>query len=246
MVWSPRQLAELAGTTRRTVRHYHEIGLLPEPPQQSNGYRLYGVEHLLRLLRIRRLTQLGLTLPQIAAVGDSVQPPVQLLQDLDTQLVSDIEHLQETRQEVAAMLEHAAPTDLPADLSYRVADLPATERALVVVLTRLLDEPALEAYLTLLPPYRDNAAVVAFDHLPDQASEASRETVAVGLADHLTSLEEHCPGLADLVDRALRRSPTKRRTVDQAVADLYNDAQLDVLIRARAHAGRPRPSFYGD
>lgn len=243
VIWSPRQLADLAGTTRRTVRHYHEIGLLPEPPQQSNGYRLYGVDHLLRLLRIRRLTQLGLSLNQIAAVGDSVQPPVQMLHDLDTQLVSDIEHLQETRPEVAAMLEHAAPSDLPPELSRRVADLPSVERALVVVLTRLLDEPGLEAYLTLLPLYRDNAAVVAFDHLPDDAGLAERERVAAGLADHLEQLDEHCPGLTDLIARPLQRSPTKQRTVDKAVADLYNDAQLDVLVRARRQIGRPRPSF---
>ncbi|MFT4227981.1 MerR family transcriptional regulator [Micropruina sp.] len=243
MIWSPRELAELAGTTRRTVRHYHEIGLLPEPTQQSNGYRLYGVEHLLRLLRIRRLTQLGLTLNQIAAIGDSVQPPAQMLRDLDTRLVSDIEHLQETRLEVAAMLEHAVPSDLPPELSRRVADLPGVERALVVGLTRLLDEPGLEAYLTLLPPYRDNAAVVAFDHLPDDAGPEAREAVVAGLADHLEHLDEHCPGLTDLISRPLQRSPAKQRTVDEVVADLYNDAQLDVLVRVRRRTGRSRPRW---
>jgi hypothetical protein len=31
MAWSTRELAELAGTTLRAVRHYHEVGLLAEP-----------------------------------------------------------------------------------------------------------------------------------------------------------------------------------------------------------------------
>ena len=31
MPWSTRELAELAGTTVKAVRHYHEIGLLDEP-----------------------------------------------------------------------------------------------------------------------------------------------------------------------------------------------------------------------
>ncbi|MEV4016841.1 MerR family DNA-binding transcriptional regulator [Nonomuraea angiospora] len=33
------ELAELAGVTVRTLRHYHQIGLLPEPRRASGGYR---------------------------------------------------------------------------------------------------------------------------------------------------------------------------------------------------------------
>ena len=31
------ELAELAGVTVRTLRHYHQIGLLPEPPRTAGG-----------------------------------------------------------------------------------------------------------------------------------------------------------------------------------------------------------------
>ena len=34
MGWSTREVAQLAGTTLRTVRHYHEIGLLDEPERK--------------------------------------------------------------------------------------------------------------------------------------------------------------------------------------------------------------------
>ena len=54
MAWSTSRLAELAGTTLNTVRHYHRRGLLDEPPRAGNGYKQYGVEHLVRLLQIRR------------------------------------------------------------------------------------------------------------------------------------------------------------------------------------------------
>ncbi|WP_270479843.1 MerR family DNA-binding transcriptional regulator [Collinsella tanakaei] len=47
------ELAKLAGVTVRTLRHYHAIGLLDEPPRQANGYRDYRPEDLLRVLRIR-------------------------------------------------------------------------------------------------------------------------------------------------------------------------------------------------
>ena len=48
------QIADLAGTTPRAVRHYHRLGLLSVPPTVRGG-REYGVEHLARLLRIRWL-----------------------------------------------------------------------------------------------------------------------------------------------------------------------------------------------
>ena len=59
------QIADLAGTTPRAVRHYHRLGLLEVPPT-VRGRREYGVEHLARLLRIRWLADGGLSLTQVA------------------------------------------------------------------------------------------------------------------------------------------------------------------------------------
>ncbi|MFJ8542364.1 MerR family transcriptional regulator [Streptomyces sp. NPDC093586] len=39
----------------RTIRHYHERGLLAEPERRADGYKSYGVRNLVRLLRIKRL-----------------------------------------------------------------------------------------------------------------------------------------------------------------------------------------------
>ncbi|MGH9061940.1 MAG: MerR family transcriptional regulator, partial [Acidimicrobiales bacterium] len=64
MAWSTRQLAELAGTSLRTVRHYHDVGLLAEPERRATGYKRYGVAHLVRLLRIKPLTDIGFSLAQ--------------------------------------------------------------------------------------------------------------------------------------------------------------------------------------
>ncbi|WYB32379.1 MerR family transcriptional regulator [Streptomyces sp. SM1P] len=69
--WSTRQLADLAGTTERAVRHYHQVGLVPEPERRANGYKRYGVRHLVRVLRIRRLSRLGLSLTRVAELGDA-------------------------------------------------------------------------------------------------------------------------------------------------------------------------------
>lgn len=66
------QLASYTGVTVAAVRHYHRIGLLPEPERDRSGYRSYDAGAVVRLIRIqdtrRRLAQLAagehLALPQ--------------------------------------------------------------------------------------------------------------------------------------------------------------------------------------
>ena len=70
------QIADLAGTTPRAVRHYHRLGLLEVPPT-VRGRREYGVEHLARLLRIRWLADGGLSLRQVAEILASDPAPAE-------------------------------------------------------------------------------------------------------------------------------------------------------------------------
>ncbi|MEC3955787.1 MerR family transcriptional regulator [Nocardia sp. CDC153] len=66
--WSIQELAKVARTTSRTLRHYGDLGLLPPTRIGSNGYRYYDQESLVRLQRILLLRELGLGLPAIAEV----------------------------------------------------------------------------------------------------------------------------------------------------------------------------------
>ncbi|MFH9199531.1 MerR family transcriptional regulator [Streptomyces anulatus] len=66
----PRQVrigdaAAFVGTTPRAIRHYHEIGLLPEPVRGGDGRRRYGYEDMIRLLWIRRTADAGIALDDI-------------------------------------------------------------------------------------------------------------------------------------------------------------------------------------
>ena len=58
------ELAELTGTTPRTIRYYEEIGLLPASEEREQGKRrLYAdsdVERLQELIRLRDLLNLSL------------------------------------------------------------------------------------------------------------------------------------------------------------------------------------------
>ena len=49
--WSIQEVARLAGTTSRTLRHYDAVGLLPPSRVAANGYRHYDADALVRLQR---------------------------------------------------------------------------------------------------------------------------------------------------------------------------------------------------
>ena len=66
--WSIQDIARLAGTTSRTLRHYGEVGLLHPSRIGSNGYRYYDAAALAKLQRILLLRDLGPGIPAIAEV----------------------------------------------------------------------------------------------------------------------------------------------------------------------------------
>jgi len=68
MDWSIQDIARLAGTTSRTLRHYDDVGILAPTRIGSNGYRYYDEHALVRLQRILMLRDLGLGIPAIADV----------------------------------------------------------------------------------------------------------------------------------------------------------------------------------
>jgi DNA-binding transcriptional MerR regulator len=60
------KLAELAGVSPDTLRHYERMKLLPVPRRSSGNYRLYPPEALDRVRLIRHALVVGFTLPELA------------------------------------------------------------------------------------------------------------------------------------------------------------------------------------
>ncbi|MFC9912435.1 MerR family transcriptional regulator [Streptomyces sp. NPDC127197] len=112
------ELAGIAGITTRAVRHYHRIGLLPEPPRQPNGYREYSLRDAVELARIRRLTELGLSLDEVkdVLVDDAGKDLVEILTELDADLARQEESIRQRRARLRQLLEQAEQTGrLPAE-----------------------------------------------------------------------------------------------------------------------------------
>ena len=79
------ELAELAGTTARALRHYEDLGLLM-PERSANGYRVYSSDDAHRLAQILAMRACGLPLPTIRRLFDGQASDVRsvLAEHLDT------------------------------------------------------------------------------------------------------------------------------------------------------------------
>jgi MerR family transcriptional regulator, thiopeptide resistance regulator len=101
--WSIQQAARAAGTTSRTLRHYHAIGLLPPSRVGANGYRYYDEAALLRLQRILLLRDLGLGLGAVAQALGGVTEPA-------TALRAHLELLEQERARIGRQIESVRNT----------------------------------------------------------------------------------------------------------------------------------------
>lgn len=103
------EVAALVGVSPKTIRYYHEVGLLAEPARTEARYRLYTAQDLLRLQRIRRLRGLGLSLELIKEIlgkPDREHEPAlrHALQALVEELSAQILELEERRERLQQLL----------------------------------------------------------------------------------------------------------------------------------------------
>jgi MerR family transcriptional regulator, thiopeptide resistance regulator len=103
MEWSIQEIAKMAGTTSRTLRHYGELGLLEPSRTGANGYRYYDQEALVRLQRILLLRELGLGLPAIARVLDGQQ-------DTAAALLGHLKLLERERERIGRLIASVRTT----------------------------------------------------------------------------------------------------------------------------------------
>jgi DNA-binding transcriptional MerR regulator len=125
------QLAAYAGVTVRAVRHYHQIGLLPEPERDHSGYRTYDAAAVVRLIRIHALADAGVPLARVQELLDaSPEEFARGVQEIDKDLRADIRRLQGTRKRLARLAagEHLALPQSVVDYLDRVRGLGVEER----------------------------------------------------------------------------------------------------------------------
>ncbi|RKS07187.1 DNA-binding transcriptional MerR regulator [Nocardiopsis sp. Huas11] len=231
MGWSTRELAEMAGTTVNTIRHYHRVGLLDEPERRSNGYKQYRSWHLARVIQIRRLRELGVPLTQVEQMGDRPGHVTDALRVLDAELAVGIERLQRARAELAVLLHDRTPIDVPTDFGSVAERLSPADRAVLAISSRFYDEKAMRDLKSMIeaePTDLDEE----INTLPPNAGEDVRRRLAEQVARTIAQHQRDFPWMKDPGPRLTMARAEVMKTAARAVNDLYNEAQRDVLRRA--------------
>jgi DNA-binding transcriptional MerR regulator len=100
------QLAAHVGVTARAVRHYHAVGLLPEPPRDASGYRRYDAQAVVDLIRVKTLADAGVPLGRIGQLLDAEPAEFsQAVTAIDQALQTKIRQLQRHRRRVAQLAQ---------------------------------------------------------------------------------------------------------------------------------------------
>jgi DNA-binding transcriptional MerR regulator len=142
------ELASLVGISTRAIRHYHSVGLLAEPARRANGYREYSLRDAVELARVRRLTELGLSLDEVgdALADDAERDLVEILRELDADLARQEADLRRRRARLGQLLRQAEAGGRPSEQAPVSAELAALfDRMAHVAAGRAGPEPAMAA-----------------------------------------------------------------------------------------------------
>lgn len=203
-----KELADLAGSTVRTVRYYHQIGLLPIPPRRD-GARDYDMSHLARLVRVRWLAQAGMPLSGIAATLDGASTVTDLKATVDA-LDEQIAELSARRERMTALIAAAERDD-------RLSPLPPVIARFYDQLERRADARA----------RREIRRERDFMELACYRGDMPPEVVRYYETFTGAALERSLDGFAALVEEPGRLGPERRRRLAAETAE-----RLDQLLAA--------------
>jgi DNA-binding transcriptional MerR regulator len=98
------ELARIAGTTPRALRHYEEAGLITSR-RAANGYRIYDEGAVVRVRNIRLLLEAGLTLDDVRAFSACLDGDVAAAPPAEEKLRIAFDRLAVLDERIAAQTE---------------------------------------------------------------------------------------------------------------------------------------------
>jgi DNA-binding transcriptional MerR regulator len=117
------QLARYAGVSTKTVRVYHDKGLLLEPGRDASGYRRYTAQDAIDLIKIRTLAKAGVPLARIRAINAASDEAFQrALGEIDGELTARIRSLRHTQRRLRELASGHTQL-LPADVDRHLEQL---------------------------------------------------------------------------------------------------------------------------
>ncbi|MER6319778.1 MerR family transcriptional regulator [Streptomyces sp. NPDC001581] len=229
------EIAAVVGVTTRAIRHYHHVGLLPEPERRPNGYRAYSVRDAVLLARVRRLTELGLSLDEVRDVlaDDAGRELADVLEELDADLARQEAEIAERRRRLAVLLA-AGPGEgepLSPALAELLAKAPATDSPTAakdrehLILLDAAGAGGQEVYAALGPLAADPAVLVLYERLDELADAPVDDPRIPALAAELVA------AVPDEVFAAIPTDGTVVAGFKEALLAEYAPAQAEVVRR---------------
>ena len=230
------ELAIAVGVTTRTVRHYHHLGLLPEPERLANGYRDYTLRHAVVLARIRRLTELGLGLAEVRDVlaDEAGRDLVEVLAELDEDLARQEAAIHERRTRLRVLLRNAESLSAEGPVSPELAAMFAELAYVSDSPMAAKDREMLALIETTAPPEDRKRLMDALGGAFATPEGTARAHEVYVLLDALVDASADDPRVAEAA----------RALADCLPRELFLEADIDLSpSRLRASGGTPADSF---
>ncbi|WP_244930639.1 MerR family transcriptional regulator [Nocardioides sp. W7] len=221
------QLASYAGVTPRAVRHYHQIGLLPEPARNASGYRSYDARAVIELIRIRTLAEAGVPLVRVQELLEAGEEEfAAAVGEIDRRLRDEVRALQEHRRRIARLAAGDSLALPPEAVAYldrlRASGVPAAlvegERDGWILLAARWPERMPEFMGDKMAQLDDPRTVRMYLLMAEVHEGGMDEGLLTTLADLM----------AEMMDEAAERGELERQEMgDDAFIDLVDSFALD-------------------
>ncbi|MFE9846408.1 MerR family transcriptional regulator [Streptomyces goshikiensis] len=224
----PRQVkigdaAAFAGTTPRAIRHYHEIGLLPEPERGADGRRRYGYDDMIRLLWIRKMAAVGISLDDMRAAFDEARDIEEILSRLEETLAAREAETERQRAAVHRLQAVGNPLGLLSALvTDRLSHLPPGA-------LRPSDLDALlvtERIFGLLGAAIQASVFIALATHPDLRAEDDRLDAAEAALDD--GVDIHDPRVEELAVQRCAHQRTLEQAIEAAGLDMAEEKLFEM------------------
>lgn len=200
------ELAGIVGVSTRTLRHYHQEGLLPEPARDSSGYRRYTISDLTLLLRIRRLRELGLSINDVRDVlsRDTGRGLRDVLSELDQDLQAQQRSIAAVRERIQQLLADSEIDALHDEDTTHSHEIFQHLRQLGAVGQAYRTD---QAMMAVLPDQKAQEWTTAWQQLLSNQGDAEELAATYAEFDALVSAPLGDPRIRALADRIWRLMP---------------------------------------
>ncbi|GAB3402512.1 MerR family transcriptional regulator [Flindersiella endophytica] len=223
------QLAAYVGVSIKTIRVYHGKGLLPEPDRDASGYRRYGANDAIELIKIRTLAEAGVPLARIRDLRSATDEEFQrTVDEIDDELTVRIRGLRAT-QERLRRLATGRLAPLPAEVVAYLDDLVSWGFS-----SRWVDLQR-DLWILVFATHPDHARTLFEDQAGSLADPALRQLFLA--YDQAHDLDPADPRIDELARRAVEA--TRERYGQNDLPGVDPPSEIPALIQGTVNASSP-------